>query len=175
MLKVDFGGCGKGGEWRTINKDDGEAHAAPDIVADITAAAHALDTAFEPQSVDEARCIHALEHLPPWDVLATLAYWRGFLKPGARLLIVVPDMRAIFETYLDGWIDAETAMGMIYVPAEWQQKAPGEAHRWGFDEDTLCQRLNAAGYHDVRRIDYPHGTFRVDDSPVPNLAVEAFA
>src|SRR5688572_26261461 len=112
-LKVDFGGAGQGGEFVTVNIDaEGKAHASPDIVADISHAAQQLGQHFQPQSITEARCIVTLEHLMPHDLHNTLAYWRTFMQPGAKLLIVVPDMRRIAHDWLSGLIDDFTFMGM---------------------------------------------------------------
>lgn len=176
QIRVDFGGAGKDGAWLTVNLDgDGKAHNTPDIVADITAAARQLGQHFAPNSIDEAQCIATLEHLPPWDVVETLRYWRGFMKYGAALTITVPDMPAIFAGYAEGRYGAEVLAGMLYGPKAWQQKTPFEAHRWGWDYSSLEGTLREAGFWHVERIEEPEPGFFVDDYRVAMLAVRALA
>jgi len=176
-MKVDFGGTGRGGAWITVNVDgNGVAHPPPDITADITNKAHELGKHFRVGSIDEAQCIATLEHLPPDDLVGTLAYWRAFMKNGARLLVMVPDVRYIAWAWLQGLMPTHVAMGMIFCPPEWQAKLPGEQHRWGFDAEHLIEALRMAGWNSPRVDDtYPQGTFFVEGYAVPNLAVEAWA
>src|SRR5574341_415097 len=115
-MKADFGGCGRGGEWVTVNSDPGSVRESPDIVADITAHAAHLEQYFEFGSLDEIRCIHTLEHLPAWDILPTLAYWRRFLKSGGLLHIVVPDLGIMAHEFVSGQIPFEVFASVAYVP-----------------------------------------------------------
>ena len=177
MLRVDFGGTGRGGQWLTVNVDGhGIAHPAPDVVADITAQADQLRHHFAPASIDEAQCIATFEHLPPHDHVATLKMWRGLLKPGSRLTIMVPDVAQIAADWLDNQLPTRVAMGMIFCPPEWQRMLPGEQHRWGFNRESLITLLVEAGYVMAQwDANYPQRTFFVEGYPVPNLAVEAYA
>lgn len=176
MIKVDFGGAGKGGEWTTINLDGaGNGHPVPDIVADITAAAQQLGKYFEPGSIDEAQCIHTLEHLIPWNVDKTLVYWRSFMKPGAKFVVHVPDIACIFEDYRAGRFDANVLAAMLYGPKDWQWRTPWENHRWGWDEATLRADLEAAGFHDIQRVEEAGVGFVVDGHHVAVLCMEAIA
>lgn len=174
MVKVDFGGTGRGGEWLTVNVDgQGIAHPAPDIVADVTNSSHLL-TLLTPDSIDEAQCIATFEHLPAHLLVYTLQLWQHFLKPGARLVIMVPDIQRIVVEWQGGAYSTKTAMDMIFSPPEWTQKLPGEVHRYGFDGELLVGMLIEAGYRDARVVDGPQGTFFVDGYPVPNLWVEGY-
>ncbi len=173
-LKVDFGGTGKGGEWVTVNIDgQGVAHPAPDVMADVTDASQ-LAAHFGPSGIDEAQCIATLEHLPAHLLVHTLSWWRYFLRDGARLVIMVPDVQRIVVEWQAGVYSTRTAMNMIFSPPEWTQKLPGEVHRFGFDAGLLVEMLTEAGYRDARQFDGPQATFFVDGHPVPNLWVEAW-
>lgn len=153
-MRVDLGGIGRGGEWVTVNNDGGTVRAAPDIVADITAHAAELERHFAFGSVDEIRCIHTLEHLPAWDVLPTLAYWRKFLKPGGKLHIVVPDLGQMARDYAMSRIPFDVFASVAYVPGvRTKDKPAGEEHRWAWDVDTLTRDLEQVGYRVVD--DYP--------------------
>lgn len=174
MVKVDFGGTGRGGEWLTVNVDgQGIAHPAPDIVADVTAPEE-LVRYFSDQTIDEARCIATFEHLPAHLLDMTLRLWWHLLKPGARLVIMVPDIQRIVVEWQGGAYSTKTAMNMIFSPPEWTQKLPGEVHRYGFDGELLVGMLTEAGYREARVFDGPQGTFYVDGYAVPNLWVEAW-
>lgn len=149
-MKVDFGGVGQRGEWTTVNLDASGYRPAPDRVADITATARDLECLFEPQSIDAARCIHTLEHLPAWDILPTLHYWRGFLKPGAPLLIVVPDGGALVRDYFAQIIPFDVLASVLYVPGSRTRPSPLEEHRWAWDTKTLTADLLQVGYRDIQ-------------------------
>ena len=174
MVKVDFGGTGKGGEWLTVNVDgQGIAHPAPDIVADVTDF-HELLKHFDYRSIDEARCIATFEHLPAHKLVHALMAWHALLKKGARLTIMVPDIQRIVVEWQGDAYSTKTAMDMIFSPPEWTQKLPGEVHRYGFDGELLVGMLTEAGYQNARVVDGPQSTFFVDGHPVPNLWVEAY-
>lgn len=186
MLRVDLGGIGRDGEWKTVNTDV-SVRQAPDFVADITAHAHQLESIFQPESIDIIRCIHTLEHLPNWDILPTLEYWRRFLKTGGKLWIVVPDLGEMAKDYASGRIPFEVFAAVAYVPPSRTINRPAtEEHRWGWSYDTLCQDLLKAGYS---RADYAYNDVWIDSWSldysdlvhtglvgkynVPNLRVEA--
>lgn len=184
--KLDLGGVGSGGEWTTVNTDTSGYRAAPDIVANITASAMELEAHIEAASVDAVRCIHTLEHLPQWDIIPTLAYWRTFLKPGGDLFIVVPDMAQILEDYCNAVIPFDVVIALAYVSGFRTVQGPQEEHRWGFGLQMLTDYLRRAGYREVMEwVEYP--AFWLFDFPdmahtncvgrynVPNLRLRAKA
>lgn len=176
MLRVDFGGCGRGGAWTTVNIDgNGAAHQPPDIVADITSQLGLL-AYFQPNSIDEAQSVATFEHLPAHLLLDTLRLWHSLLKPGARLLIMVPHMRQLAEDWIAGRINTKTYMDCVFSPPEWTQKAPGEVHRYGFDADLLIGMLTETGYRNaqVDTSHHPDMVFYVGNYIVPNLTVIAW-
>jgi hypothetical protein len=188
MLRIDLGGVGRNGQWVTVNSDTSGYRAAPDICADITASAAQLGEYFDPASIDEIRAIHTLEHLPAWDILPTLSYWRTFLKPGGRLLIVVPNLGLMAIHYADSIIPFDVFAAVAYVPASRTKHGPAEEHRAGWDYDTLQADLCRAGYRDVKpagdsdwpecwTLDYADclHTGLVGRYEVPNLRIEARA
>lgn len=152
MLRVDLGGIGQNGQWVTVNSDASGYRPQSDIVADITASANELSQYFAPQSVDEMRCVHTLEHLPFDEIVPTLAYWKTMLKPGGRLLIVVPDMGQIAHQYSNGKITYEVFAALAHgdTPGYRSTRNAGELHRWGWDAYTLHCDLKAAGFTGFR-------------------------
>lgn len=177
MLRVDFGGCGRGGAWTTVNIDgNGAAHMPPDIVADITAEADQLRDWFDLRSIDEAQCIATFEHIIAHNQFETLVYWRTLLKSNAKLTIMVPDVRWLASDWLSGRIDTKMFMDCVFSPPEWTRKAFGELHRFGFDATSLIELMRSAGYQNVRHVEEgTQATFFVGSYPVPNLWVEGFA
>jgi SAM-dependent methyltransferase len=67
--------------WTSVDVQD---HFKPDIIASVT------DLPYEDGSVDEARCLHVLEHLERKDIIRAFnEIWR-VLKVGGELLVEVP-------------------------------------------------------------------------------------
>lgn len=189
MIKVDLGGVGSGDpNWLTVNVDTSGYRPAPDLVADITVRAGELDRHFEPGSLDMIRAAHTLEHLPAYDILPTLQYWRTFLKANGALLIIVPDLGQMAIDYADGRIPMEVFAGVAYVTGFRTVQGPQEEHRAGWDFGSLGRLLVEAGYGNVREasdvdwpaswvLDYPDlvQTGCVGRYMVPNLRVIADA
>lgn len=184
-LRVDLGGYARNSaEWITINIDN-ELRAAPDHLADITARAGELDAILAPGSVDVFRCAHVLEHLPSIDIMPSLRYWKKFLKPGGKLLIVVPSLGAMALDYVDGVIPFDVFAAVAYVPPSRIKGHEEEQHRWGWDAETLVRDLREAGYQNVQAAgdEWWPRTWTLDFSPdldhtgligqyeVPNLRI----
>lgn len=152
MLRVDLGGVGQNGQWVTVNTDTSGLRLVADICADITASADQLGEYFDPQSVDEMRCCHTLEHIDCLEVLPTLKYWRSFLKPGGSLLIVVPDIGVIATEYVDGEIPFEVLAAVAHgdTPGYQRSRNVAETHKWSWDLMSLKRDLEAAGYVNVQ-------------------------
>lgn len=68
--------------------------------ADIIAPAN--NTGFQNNSVDKIFCSHMLEHIDRSELDITLKHWHSILKPGGKIIILVPN--AI--VYLQEWIDS---------------------------------------------------------------------
>lgn len=150
-MRVDFGGvgCNRADQWVTVNLCN-DLRPESDIVADFTAKANQLDSHFERLSIDEARSIHCLEHVASDQIIPTLHYWRYFLKSGAPLVIVVPDLGAMAVDYADGVIPFDVFAAVAYVPGSRVGDRPEEIHRWGFSDKTLYRTMCEAGYKDVQ-------------------------
>lgn len=184
-MKLDLGGVGHKDGWITVNIDASGYRAAPDIVADISNAAHELDAHFEKNSVDAIRCIHTLEHLDQWDIQPTLQYWRTFLKLGGEIYIVVPDMEGIIEDYSDGRIPMDVVAALTYVSGFRTKQGVKETHKWAWDYKSLANDLCKAGYYSPNRandypstwlFDYPDMAYTacVGFYRVPNLIMRAW-
>lgn len=80
---------------------DTSRHAAPGVEVH-TLALERLDEAIEPGSVDVAFASNVFEHLRGPDALLTIlaALW-GVLRPGGRLIILQPNIRAVGTAFWD--------------------------------------------------------------------------
>lgn len=114
---------------------DGWTNVDAYVAADITEDCRDLDFT----DLDEVYTSHMLEHLAWGDVPPLLRRIRGWLKPGGKLTIEVPDMAAIMANPGDDWV--------IYVYGS--QSHEGEFHRSGFTQDSLSQALANEGYSGV--------------------------
>ena len=93
------------------------------------------------EGVDEVRMDHMLEHLPGRDIPPFLKRVHGWMRPGGRITVEVPDMQKICEIGLTH----SMAMQWIYGA----QDHDGEYHKFGFNAWSLGLALEDAGFKDV--------------------------
>lgn len=96
---------------------------------------------------DEAMAIHVLEHLNRWEAEPTLAEWRRVLKPGARLVLELPELHKCCRAVLEGFAGYEGVPGLFGDPATRDELM---MHRWCWSENELRQALLDAGFRKVR-------------------------
>jgi predicted SAM-dependent methyltransferase len=112
------------------------------------------------------RVEHFVEHLEPREELPRfLEAAHRALQPGGVLRVVVPDAGRYLEAYcrpdLTGFTalsvpdpfphDLPTRMDVVnHVFHQWSE------HRWGYDFETLADRLRRAGFRTVTRTAYQH-------------------
>lgn len=113
------------------------------------------------------RAEHVVEHLEPrFGVPHFLAECRRVLASGGVLRIIVPDLGAYLRAYVDG---SEAAWRAIGVPVPFPDDLPRamdvvahafhqwHEHRWGYDADSLMDRLRRAGFRDVTTARFGEG------------------
>lgn len=124
---------------------------------------------------------HLLEHLfYPNDVHPFLQDIRRVLAPGGVVRIIVPDIAACIEAYRANdagffaarrrhWGGDGTTTRLedflAYAGAGPDPAWMFQAHKFGYDYETLARALERAGFVDVRRCAYmqsPHEALRVD-------------
>ena len=139
---------------------------------------------FAPAS---ARCVfvsHLLEHLYfPADVRPFLAEVHRVLAPGGTVRIVVPDVEQCIAAYATNdreffasrretwpWWPADPTRledFLAYSGAGPEPAYQFEAHKFGYDQETLARELTRAGFTAVERSSYMasrHPELRVDDA-----------
>ena len=110
------------------------------------------------------RAEHFVEHLEPREELpAFLDDCRRALRPGGVLRIIVPDAERYLRAYCRGDLegfrelavpnpfpeDLPTRMDIVsHVFQQWHE------HRWGYDFESLTNRLRRAGFMRVERAEY---------------------
>jgi predicted SAM-dependent methyltransferase len=132
-----------------------------------------------------ARCVfvsHMLEHLfYPAEVKPFLAELRRVLAPGGTVRIVVPDIEQCIAAYTSNdraffasrretwtwWPENATRLEdfLAYAGAGPEPATLFEAHKYGYDFETLSRVLSNAGFSGVVRSDYMqsiHQELRVD-------------
>lgn len=98
-------------------------------------------------SIDEALCIHVLEHVYRWECAETLREWRRILRPGGLLVIEMPDLIKCCRNVVDGKAEA---MGIRGLYGDQTLRDPLMCHRWLYTEPEVMAELRAAGFAKIR-------------------------
>ena len=91
--------------------------------------------------VEQVLMSHLLEHLPHRDCLPALKRIHGWMKPGGRAEVEVPDMERIFANGTRDPLWLQYTYGC--------QDNDGEYHKSGFTPESLRETMAAAGFRDV--------------------------
>jgi SAM-dependent methyltransferase len=138
---------------------------------------------FPDRSASHVFVSHMLEHLFfPRDVRFFLAELRRVMAPGSVVRIVVPDIEQCIEAYSsndrlffasrretwDWWPENPTRLEdfLAYAGAGAEPAYLFEAHKYGYDFETLAKVLGEAGFERVRQSAYMSSddpALRVDD------------
>lgn len=113
-----------------------DAHAEGPMV---NVQAYMWDMPFADNTVDGIICMSALEHISKYQVLPTLAEFNRVLKPGAKFIILVPDLIWVMNAFIDN-PNVDWEMDMIFGI----QTHEGEFHRTGFTEDIIHKYFKEA-------------------------------
>ena len=173
-LKLHIG-CGKANLSGWINIDVDPAPLALNVLWGLP---------FPDHSASHVFVSHMLEHLFfPRDVRFFLAELRRVMAPGGVVRIVVPDIEQCIEAYTsnnrlffasrretwDWWPENATRLEdfLAYAGAGAEPAYLFEAHKYGYDFETLAKVLAEAGFERVRQSAYMASedpALRVDDS-----------
>lgn len=101
-------------------------------------------------SVVELMGIHVWEHLYPWECDATLAGWRKLMRPGARLVLEMPDLFKFCRNILEAKAGRAhpDQLGMWGLYGDPTDRDPLMMHRWGWTFRTLSSYLQGRGFTD---------------------------
>ena len=144
-------GCGNKILPGYINVDVAPARAGtrPDVICDLRDLAK-----FEDDSVDEVLSVHVIEHFWRWEIDELLREWARVLKPGGRMVIECPNLKAACEAFLASpderagpGHEGETTMWAFYGDPSWED--PLMCHRWGYTPGSLGEVMERAGLVNV--------------------------
>lgn len=161
MLHV---GCGRarggvpkvfnGPEWRELRLDI-DPNVVPDVVASITAMTPVADA-----SVDGVWSSHNLEHLYAHEVPLALGEFFRVLRPGGLAIVTMPDLQSVAEAVasdrLEETLYVSSAGPICPIDVLFGHRPSIRdgnvfmAHKTGFTAKTLRQKLEGAGFGDVR-------------------------
>jgi len=139
-----------GPEWKEIRYDIN-----PDVRPDILGSMTDM-TAVPEGTMDAVWSSHNIEHLEAHQVPVALTEFRRVLKPGGFALIVTPDLQEICRHVAEGRLEDElyrspagpiAAIDTLFGLRSALARGNGfMAHRTGFTNETLKQKLLAAGF-----------------------------
>lgn len=153
-------GCGHyplpSAEWINVDAD-------PTTPADVHADCLTYLAEQSLGSVDSIWACHFLEHLPRPQAKSLLAECHRALKPGGKLGLVVPDMRAVLEKYVKRSTDSVHYPDMATL---WHMddlddvcglflysNVQASRHCWSYDGFTLKRAMLSAGFVNLVEID----------------------
>lgn len=130
---------------------DADERCKPDIVATMTELG-------DIGPYDVVYCSHALEHIPPVDVMKALAEFRRVLRPNGLVMVFVPDLediRPTFETVYESSMGPITGHDMYYGHVTASETNPFMRHLTGFVKETLAGALTQSGFKRVKSERFP--------------------
>lgn len=99
---------------------------------------------YPDNSVEEIQAYHLFEHLPFSCIEAVIKSWHRVMKPGAKIMMEMPDFDESVKWYMENPND-NTALASIYG----SQQHPGQFHHWGWNKTRLKFLLEGVGFKDV--------------------------
>jgi predicted SAM-dependent methyltransferase len=100
---------------------------------------------------NEIMVIHGVEHIFSWEVPAALAEWFRLMRPGAKLILEMPDMLKACKNIAEG-IKGDKhpdQQGMWAIWGDDRQKDPLMMHKAGWWFKRLKPVVESAGFQQV--------------------------
>lgn len=123
--------------WQSVGLDD-----AHDIKTDLR------ELPLPDDHADEAMAIHVFEHFQRWEAPAVLTEWRRVLKPGARLVLELPELMRCCRNVLEH--GSEPRRGVWGLFGDPGYADPLMVHKWCYTEAELVGLVKAAGFRKVK-------------------------
>jgi len=124
---------------------DAQERWQPDLVAD------GADLPYEASSAELVVDHHIWEHEGCGGALALQQEAFRVLRPGGRLLVFVPDLRALGQNWLLGKLDTQVYMTNLYGAYMGDEH---DRHRWGYVAETLRQELEHLQWREIKPFDW---------------------
>ena len=105
---------------------------------------------FEPGTVEEIYSSHLVEHFPIEELRSVvLPHWRDLLRPGGRLVAVVPDAEAMVRETAKGRMPFDDFQRVMFGDQEYD----GDFHFSTYTPDSLSALFAEAGFKAVEIVD----------------------
>ena len=139
-------GCGNQylDDYINVDSDDTER---VDVIAD------ARSLPFIDNSIETIEAYHLLEHIPRQQIKGTLEEWFRVINPHGKLVVELPDFEQNCKDLIKAikdkdWEIANWNMMVIYGG---DTPAPQDAHRWGYNADSVEALLKRVGFVEVEQ------------------------
>jgi predicted SAM-dependent methyltransferase len=127
---------------------DTQAKYNPDVVCDCSR------LPYDAEVADYVVLHHVLEHFGCGEGQGLLKECYRVLAPAGRLIVCVPDMRALAQAWLMGKMETQLFMTNAYGAFLGDD---ADRHRWAFDKESLKKELaGVAPWQSVKPFDWRH-------------------
>jgi predicted SAM-dependent methyltransferase len=106
-------------------------------------------TDIEDNSIDFIIAWHIIEHVGLHENANLVTEWFRVLKPGGKLFIACPNIKAIAQNIVAGtppWNDPYIMMVNLFGP---YNGYVGDYHKWGYTPESLSELLTRCGFSQV--------------------------
>lgn len=135
-MKINAG-CGKRKMAGFVNVDiQGDA----DVISDLRR------LPFEDAVAIELHAYHVIEHFYRWEIGEVLDEWNRVMKPGALLVLELPNILLAAKNLLAGTRDQLCMWAFYGDPGH---RDPLMIHRWGYTPETVTALVAEHGFGDV--------------------------
>jgi len=143
-MKLHIGARTRADDWKTLDIAGG-----PEV--DYVGNCKDLSQ-FATESVEVIYASHCLEHLAyQVDLLQALREWFRVLKPGAPVMISVPDLETLCRLFLQPQLSAKDRFQIMRMMFGGQID-PHDYHYVGLNWEFLGEYLWAAGFRNIERV-----------------------
>lgn len=122
-----------------------EAHTVRKAKVDLEADVRTL--VYEPESIEEVRCHHLLEHFSRQESLVLLARWHKWLTMGGLLHVETPDFEESAKKFVKANLDEQFLLGRHIFGSH---EAPWAIHQDFWSEPKYRYVLRELGFGDFR-------------------------
>ncbi|WP_254566724.1 methyltransferase domain-containing protein [Oscillatoria sp. HE19RPO] len=146
QVKLHIGGTEIKPDWKIVDIED---RPEVDFISDASNLSQ-----FESDSVDVIYASHVLEHFHHSlnnELIDTLKEWHRVLKPGGKLLLSVPDLKALCWLYLHPNMTPIERLHLMRILYGGQINQY-DVHKVGFDAETLAFYLEEVGFKDYEPV-----------------------
>lgn len=114
----------------------------PEMISDVKS------IALPNKCATEIMAIHLWEHIYRWDCETVLAEWGRLMRPGARLVLEMPDLYKFCRNILEGIKGKKDPdqLGMWGMFGDPRERNPLMLHHWAWSFATLAPFLEQHGF-----------------------------